>query len=41
MTTMQSLAVLDAGTAAVDRALYAAKSYGRNQTAYATTAPVA
>ncbi|WP_328811753.1 GGDEF domain-containing protein [Rhodococcus sp. NBC_00294] len=38
--TRDTGAVLDAVTAAADRALYAAKSYGRNQAAYATAAPV-
>lgn len=33
-------AALDTITAAADRALYAAKSYGRDQAAYATAAPV-
>ncbi|WP_328814267.1 GGDEF domain-containing protein [Rhodococcus sp. NBC_00297] len=38
--TRDTGAALDVVTAAADRALYAAKSYGRNQAAYATTAPV-
>ncbi len=33
-------AAVDAVTAAADRALYAAKSYGRDQAAYTTTAPI-